>query len=335
MFATGRLVQGEFRPGGVGMEWCDADVLRALRRRSMAKLRQEVEPAPPQALARFLPAWQGVGVHAGRGIDALLRTIEQLAGAAVPASMLEPVVLAGRVAGYAPSMLDELTSTGDVVWVGQGALPGNDGWVSLHLADTAPLLLPDLDDGSALTPVHRALLDALDGGGALFFRALSERVGSTDDPALAGALWDLVWSGRVTNDTLAPLRALTGGRTWPYPCHADHANPPAGSTGHAGTQRPARRCRTLVPGGGARPRPDAPGPCERRSAARPVRHRDPRYRRRRAHPGRLRRCLPGAESVRGDRPLSPGLLRRRPRRRPVRPARCRRPDARAGRSAPR
>src|SRR6202042_2968262 len=145
------------RPGGVGMEWCDAEVLRALRRRSMAKLRQEVEPAPPQALARFLPAWQGVGVPPGRGVDALLRTIEQLAGAAVPASMLEPVVLAGRVAGYTPSMLDELTSTGDVVWVGQGSLPGNDGWVSLHLADTAALTLPDLDDGSALTPLHREL----------------------------------------------------------------------------------------------------------------------------------------------------------------------------------
>jgi ATP-dependent Lhr-like helicase len=230
MLATGRLVQGEFRPGGVGMEWCDADVLRALRRRSMAKLRQEVEPAPPQALARFLPAWQGVGVHAGRGVDGLLRAIEQLAGAAVPASMLESVVLAGRVAGYTPSMLDEVTSTGEVLWAGHGALPGNDGWLSLHLADTAPLLLPDLDDGSGLTPLHRQVLDALDGGGALFFRALADRIGSTDDPALVSALWDLVWSGRVSNDTLAPVRALLSGsgsrpRVAPRPRQARRGRP--------------------------------------------------------------------------------------------------------------
>jgi ATP-dependent Lhr-like helicase len=211
MLATGRLVRGEFRPGGVGMEWCDADVLRALRRRSMAKLRKEVEPAPPQALARFLPAWQGVGVHAGRGLDALLRAVDQLAGAAIPASMLESVVLPGRVADYSPAMLDEITSSGEVLWAGHGALPGNDGWVSLHLADNAPLLLPDLDDGSALTPLHHQLLDALDGDGALFFRALADRVGATDDPTLSSALWDLVWSGRVTNDTLAPLRALLTG----------------------------------------------------------------------------------------------------------------------------
>jgi ATP-dependent Lhr-like helicase len=211
MLVTGRLVQGEFRPGGSGSEWCDAEVLRALRRRSMAKLRKEVEPAPPQALARFLPAWQGVGIHAGRGLDALVRAVEQLAGAAVPASMLESVVLAGRVSDYAPSMLDELTSSGEVLWAGHGALPGNDGWVSVHLADTAPLLLPALDDASALSPLHHRLLEALDGGGALFFRALSDRIGSTDDPALATALWDLVWSGRVTNDTLAPLRSLLGG----------------------------------------------------------------------------------------------------------------------------
>jgi ATP-dependent Lhr-like helicase len=239
MLATGRLVRGEFRPGGVGMEWCDADVLRALRRRSMAKLRKEVEPAPPQALARFLPAWQGVGVHAGRGLDALLRAVEQLAGAAVPASMLEGVVLAGRVAGYSPSMLDEITATGEVLWAGHGSLPGNDGWVSLHLADNAPLLLPDLDDGSSLTPLHHQLLDALDGGGALFFRALSDRIGSTDDPTVASALWDLVWSGRVTNDTLAPLRALLAG---------------SGSRSRAASRpRSGRRGRAVMPPRGGPP----------------------------------------------------------------------------------
>jgi len=208
--ATGKVVQGEFRPGGVGLEWCDAEVLRAMRRRSLAKLRREVEPAPPQALARFLPAWQGVGVHAGRGLDGLLRAIEQLQGAAVPASMLETVVLPSRVSDYLPAMLDELTSAGDVLWVGQGSLPGNDGWVALYLADTAPLLMPAADAEIATTPLHEQLLDALDGGGALFFRTLSDRLGSVDDRALANTMWDLVWSGHVTNDTLTPLRNLQG-----------------------------------------------------------------------------------------------------------------------------
>ncbi|MBV9098088.1 MAG: DEAD/DEAH box helicase, partial [Frankiaceae bacterium] len=208
--ATGKVVQGEFRPGGAGLEWCDAEVLRAMRRRSLAKLRREVEPAPPQALARFLPAWQSVGVHAARGPDGLLRAIEQLQGAAVPASMLETVVLPSRVSDYQPSMLDELTSAGDVLWVGQGSLPGHDGWVALYLADTAPLLMPAADGEIATTPLHEQLLEALDGGGALFFRSLSDRLGSHNDRALTDALWDLVWSGHVTNDTLTPLRNLQG-----------------------------------------------------------------------------------------------------------------------------
>jgi ATP-dependent Lhr-like helicase len=208
---TGKVVQGEFRPGGAGLEWCDAEVLRAMRRRSLAKLRREVEPAPPRALARFLPAWQGVGVHAGRGLDGVVRAIEQLQGAAVPASMLETVVLPSRVSDYQPAMLDELTSAGDVLWVGQGSLPGNDGWIALYLADTAPLLMPALDMDAAATPLHEQVLAALDGGGALFFRTLSDRLGSLDDRALTGVLWDLVWSGQVTNDTLAPSRNRLGG----------------------------------------------------------------------------------------------------------------------------
>jgi ATP-dependent Lhr-like helicase len=213
--ATGQLVHGEFRPGGAGLEWCDAGVLRALRRRSMAKLRKEVEPAPAQSLARFLPAWQGVGVNAGRGIDALVRSIQQLDGAAVPASMLETVVLPGRVTDYRPSMLDELTATGELLWLGQGSLPGNDGWVSLHLAETAPLLMPPLDN-DPLTALQQQIIEAMSGGGALFFRSLAERLEGVDDSALAAALWELVWSGHVTNDTLGPLRALlASGRSKP------------------------------------------------------------------------------------------------------------------------
>jgi ATP-dependent Lhr-like helicase len=222
--ATGRVVQGEFRPGGSGLEWCDAEVLRMLRRRSLAKLRQEVEPVPPETLARFLPLWQGFGEgrqglgssgagRAGRGVDGVLRAVEQLQGCAVPASALETLVLPSRVVGYTPALLDELTASGEVLWAGQGVLPGNDGWVSLQTADAADLLLPPPAELSA-TPLHEAVLAALDGDQALFFRSLADRVGGTDDTALQTVLWELVWSGHLTNDTLAPLRALIGsGRT--------------------------------------------------------------------------------------------------------------------------
>ncbi|GAB2615545.1 ATP-dependent helicase [Streptomyces capparidis] len=246
--ADGRVVQGEFRPvaapgAAEGGEWCDAQVLRRLRRRSLAALRQEAEPVPPAALASFLPQWQHLGAHSLRGVDGLLRAVEQLQGAAVPASALERLVLPSRVAGYQPSMLDELTAAGEVVWAGAGAAPGKDGWIALYPADTAPLLLPEpqpLEAGE----VHRAVLDALSGGYGLFFRQLAERVaagGTTvDDTELATALWDLVWAGRLTNDTLAPLRALLGsGRT-------------AGSTAHRAPRAvPRGRYGTLTgrPGG--------------------------------------------------------------------------------------
>jgi ATP-dependent Lhr-like helicase len=211
-------------PGGSGLEWCDAEVLRTLRRRSLARLRKEVEPVPAEALARFLPQWQGLGSQGGRGVDGLLRAVEQLQGAAVPASALESLVLPSRVAGYTPSMLDELTASGEVLWAGQGSLPGNDGWVSLQLADTADLLLHPVTGEDALTPLQVQVLEALDGGQALFFRAISDRVGSLDDAALVTALWDLVWSGHLTNDTLQPLRTLLG----------------AGRTAHSSTKAPVR-----------------------------------------------------------------------------------------------
>jgi len=216
--AVGRVVSGEFRPGGVGLEWCDAEVLRMLRRRSLARLRQEVEPVPVEALGRFLPAWQQVGAASGRGAETLLRAVEQLQGAAVPASALERLVLPARVSDYSPALLDELCSSGEVLWAGAGGLPGSDGWITLVLADHADLLLPPVDAELSRTPLHEAVLAALDGGAALFFRSLADRVahsvGLTDDAALTSALWDLVWSGQVTNDTLAPVRALTGsGRT--------------------------------------------------------------------------------------------------------------------------
>ena len=222
--AVGRVVQGEFRPGGVDLEWCDTGVLRLLRRRSLAALRQEVEPVPAAALGRFLPGWQGVGAASGRGEIALLRAIEQLQGSPIPASSLEGVVLPARVSDYSPAMLDELTSSGEVVWTGNGGLPGPDGWIVLALAEHADALLPppslDLAPPGSLGD---RVIAALDGDAALFFRALSDRVAGAsaespalvDDAELATVVWDLVWSGLLTNDTLAPLRTRLGSKAAP------------------------------------------------------------------------------------------------------------------------
>ncbi|WP_067507582.1 ATP-dependent helicase [Actinoplanes sp. TFC3] len=207
--ATGRVVSGEFSPGGAGSEWCDAEVLRLLRRRSLAALRREIEPVAPRVLAAFLPRWHQIGGNA-RGVDALASSIEQLQGVAAPASAWERLLLPARVADYAPPQLDELCASGEVLWAGSGSIAGGDGWVTLAYADSAPLLLPPPDDTS-LTPLHESILEVLGDGQALFFRNLSDRVGSTDDADLSAAVWDLVWAGYLTNDTFAPLRALLGG----------------------------------------------------------------------------------------------------------------------------
>jgi ATP-dependent Lhr-like helicase len=215
LVADRRLVEGEFRPDRQGAEWCDSEVLRRIRTKSLAALRHEVEPVSPDALARFMPAWQHVrvpGTRGGlRGIDGVLQVVDQLSGVALPASSWESLVLPARVSDYAPSMLDELTATGEVLWSGGGTLPGNDGWVRLHLADTAATTLAEAA-GDETTELQRDVLGALAGGGAYFFRQLGQAVGSTDDKALTTALWDLVWAGQITNDTFAPLRAMLGGK---------------------------------------------------------------------------------------------------------------------------
>ena len=297
---TGVLVQGRLRPdvlGGTGDEFCDADVLRTLRRRSLAALRAEVEPVDPAALGVFLPHWQGVrpadaidvsapstssrspstratGRQSGRaaagassarstgatgtlrGVDGVARAVEQLAGYVLPASALETHVLPARIAGYDPAMLDELTAAGEVLWAGHGALAGHDGLVSLHPAAVADLTLAPLTptgpDDPTSTPLHGALLAALAGGGAWFVGPLTERVraalaSAEDAPTTADgpgdpgpatvsvadvtrALWDLVWTGQVTNDGLAPLRAWLG----------------TGTTAHR-TRAPSPRARPMRP----------------------------------------------------------------------------------------
>ncbi len=300
--ANGRVVQGEFHPAGIGQEWCDATVLRRLRRRSLAALRHELEPVPPAALAQFLPQWQHIGKgHGLRGIDGLVRAVEQLQGASVPASALEKLVLPSRVANYAPAMLDELTSAGELVWAGAGSPPGKDGWISLYLADAAPLLLPP-PHPLELTALHQSILDTLSGGYGLFFRQITDQIRATThpdvtDPQLADALWDLAWSGRLTNDTLAPMRSLLGsGRTAGSTAHRAKRTVPRGRYGSlTAAARPTSRTGpptvagrwSLLPRsrtGPHRPRP-RPGP----HPARPARRGDPGSGRRGGRRGRLRR----------------------------------------------
>jgi len=210
--ADRRVVDGEFRPGATGTEWCSVDVLRRLRSRSLAALRQEVEPVSHATLGRFLPAWQHVSAagDALRGIDGLAQVIDQLAGYSAPASAWEDFILSARIRDYSPAWLDELTTSGEVVWAGHGALAGSDGWISLHPAATAALTLPE-PDRDGLSELQQSILEAVGGGGAFFFRQLSNQVGSTDDKVLLKELWDLVWRSLITNDSFAPLRAHLGG----------------------------------------------------------------------------------------------------------------------------
>ncbi|MEU0505773.1 ATP-dependent helicase [Nocardia sp. NPDC005998] len=155
-----RVVEGEFTPAASGSEWCDAQVLRRLRRRSLAAARHEVEPVATAAFGRFLPAWQHVGTGELRGVDGVAAVVEQLAGVPIPASAWESLVLPARVRDYSPAMLDELMATGEVSWSGHGAITAKDGWIALHLADQAPFTLTPADE-IELSEVHLRLLSAL------------------------------------------------------------------------------------------------------------------------------------------------------------------------------
>jgi ATP-dependent Lhr-like helicase len=238
--ADGALVRGEFRPDGVEREWCDPEVLRLLRRRSLARLRREVEPVEPAAYARFLPAWQGIGSARG-GVERLAEVIGQLEGLPLPASILERDVLPARVRGYSPRLLDELGAAGEVSWIGQGALGRDDGRIALYRPDrlalsapspegpapealareaVAPDQLGESADRSGRDWIREALIDHLARRGASFYRDLLGSVLTTarelggrapGQREVLDALWDLVWAGRITNDTFAPLRALA----WP------------------------------------------------------------------------------------------------------------------------
>jgi ATP-dependent helicase Lhr and Lhr-like helicase len=204
--AGGRLMLGEFRPHGTTREWCEADVLRSIRRRSLARLRHEVEPVDPAVLGRFVTTWQGL-TRPRRGADALLDAIEQLQGAALAASILETEILPARIAEYRPADLDLLVSAGEVAWVGVEPLGLRDGRVALYLADHLPLLAaPGAVDG--LSDRAIAVLDVLRRGGAAFFGTIHDAAGGGYPGETVDALWTLVWRGLLTNDTLQPLRAF-------------------------------------------------------------------------------------------------------------------------------
>ncbi|RDI51539.1 ATP-dependent helicase [Nocardia mexicana] len=155
-----RVVEGEFTPGSTGAEWCDSQVLRRLRRRSLAAARKEVEPVATAAFARFLPAWQHIGTGDLRGVDGVAAVVEQLAGVPIPASAWESLILPSRVRDYSPAMLDELMATGEVIWSGHGSITAKDGWIALHPAEQAGLTLPPPDEID-LTEIQIQLLLAL------------------------------------------------------------------------------------------------------------------------------------------------------------------------------
>jgi ATP-dependent Lhr-like helicase len=214
---TGRVIEGAFRPGGQQREWCDVEVLRTIRRKSLARLRKEVEPVEQQTLARLFTHWQGV-LTPRRGLDALLDIIETLQGAPLPASLLETEILPARVAGYKPADLDTLIAAGEVTWAGFEPIGERDGRVGLYLAEKLPLLWPvvttaqaasAIEDNSATKEREDKIVEYLRAHGASFFQNLHDGVGGGFQNESLEALWNLVWRGLITNDSLQSLRAYT------------------------------------------------------------------------------------------------------------------------------
>jgi ATP-dependent Lhr-like helicase len=205
---AGVLVRGELRPGGSEREWCDTEVLRRIRRASLAVLRREIEPADQRELARFLPAWQGIDRHpaSGAGIDRLRETLVPLQGLALPAATWEQDVLPRRLGAYSPAWIDQLCASGELVWIGAGALGRSSGRVALYFRDDVALIeAPGRTPTAPESPAHDAVRARL-AAGACFFTDLLVDVELSPEE-LQEALWDLAWAGEATNDAFAPLRA--------------------------------------------------------------------------------------------------------------------------------
>jgi ATP-dependent helicase Lhr and Lhr-like helicase len=241
-----RIVRGEFRPDGTEREWCELAVLAQLRRRSLAVLRREVEPVEQQALARFLPKWHDIGSQR-RGTDALVATLTMLQGSSLFASTLEIDVLPLRVRGYRSSDLDELCTAGEVIWVGAGGLGASDGRIRFFFADQFATLAPSLEWPDPPTgPLHDAIRFALSERGALFFSQLRSAIPDSTEQEALNVLWDLVWSGEVTNDSLAPLRAYITRSATPAAARR------SAHTGRVIRPRPGRLSRIGPPTGAGR-----------------------------------------------------------------------------------
>ena len=244
--ASLRLLEGEFRPGGSGREWCDPDVLQTVRRRSLAKLRKQVEPVEPAVLGRLLTQWQGV-VRRRSGLDALLDAIDNLQGAPLPASIFETEILAARVENYNPSDLDTLTAAGEVLWCGLEPLGERDGRLALYLTDHVSRLRRP---ASFADPDAReqAILAHLAEHGASFFSALHDAAGGGYPGETVDAIWNLVWKGAITNDTFHALRAFTRPperrRKRPMPAGQPPGELSRATTGSAPRPRPGQAFRS-------------------------------------------------------------------------------------------
>ena len=207
---AGELVRGELRPGGREREWCDPEVLRRLRRASLAALRREIEPADPRAFASFLPSWQGVDRHpaSGAGIDRLREALVPLQALPLAVEVWERDVLPRRLGAYSHTWLDAPCASGELVWVGAGALGRRSGRVALYFREDAAALGPPSRRERQPPPdqPEHALLRARLARSPCFFSDLLAEVELSPE-ILQETLWDLVWAGEVTNDAWAPLRA--------------------------------------------------------------------------------------------------------------------------------
>ena len=250
LHALGKLLEGQFRPGGLHREWCDPEVLQLIRRKSLARLRREIEPAEQRTFARLAARWQGVTTRR-RGLDALLDTVENLQGAALLASELEREILPARLADYRPGDLDSVLAAGQIAWVGLEQVGDRDGRVALYLADSLPLLLPPAEVRPETPPLSEKasiLRDFLARNGASFFAALHAALGGGFPGETRDALWELVWAGAITNDTFHPLRDLLRPRDTR---HERGAAPSASSRdGAPGSPEFLRRLRSRTAGGG-------------------------------------------------------------------------------------
>jgi ATP-dependent helicase Lhr and Lhr-like helicase len=208
--AEGAMVRGELLPGGTEREWCDSEVLRRVRRASLARLRKEVEAADTRELARFLPSWQNVDAfrRTGAGLDRLREALVPLQGVALTPKVWEGDVLPRRLGAYSQSWLDELCTSGELVWIGAGALGRNDGRVALYFREDVRLAGPPPSNAKLESPsgeVHDAIRERLAAGPSFWLDLVVELEHPAED--IHNALWDLVWAGEVTNDAFSPLRA--------------------------------------------------------------------------------------------------------------------------------